>query len=175
MNDYQIVLKILRSTHDDLGTIFELYDAAIAHQKAVSHLHWLPFERSLVEREIAEGRQWKILVDGQVACIFVTAYADPAIWGEKDADPAVYLHRIVTNPEFRGHNFVAHITEWAKEHGKLLDKKFVRLDTWSDNLRLKEHYLRCGFQFVGVVLPTDFTVLPSHYAGISLGLFEIVL
>jgi len=107
--------------------------------------------------------------------VFLSLLADPAIWGEKDADPAVYLHRIVTNPEFRGHNFVAHITEWAKEHGKLLDKKFVRLDTWSDNLRLKEHYLRCGFQFVGVVLPTDFTVLPSHYAGISLGLFEIVL
>ncbi len=166
-------MEILNSTLHDIDTIFELYDAAIAHQKAVSHLHWLPFERSLIEKEIAEGRQWKIVIDGEIACIFMSAYSDPNIWGEKDADPAIYLHRIVTNPRFRGRNFVAIIVDWAKEHGKMLDKQFVRLDTWSDNLRLKEHYLRCGFQFVGVVTPTNLGTLPSHYAGISLGLFEM--
>ena len=166
-------MEILNSTTADIETIFELYDAAIAHQKAVSHLHWLPFERSLVEAEIAEGRQWKIMVEGQIACIFVTAYSDPDIWGEKDGAPSVYLHRIVTHPKFRGQNFVAVIVQWAKTHGSILGKKFVRLDTWSENPRLKEHYLRCGFQFVGVITPTNFTTLPSHYAGISLGLFEI--
>lgn len=166
-------MDIQPSTRHDIETIFELYDAAIAHQKAVSHLHWLPFERSLIEAEIAEGRQWKILVEGQIACIFVTAYSDPDIWEEKDLDPSVYLHRIVTNPRFRGRNFVAEIVQWAKKHGKMLGKNFVRLDTWSENLRLKEHYLHCGFQFLGVTTPTTFVTLPSHYAGISLGLFEI--
>ena len=168
-------MEIVRSTTNDLETIFTLYDAAIAYQKAVSHLHWLPFERNRVEVEIDQGRQWKIMVDGQVACIFATAYADPEIWGERSDAPAVYLHRIVTNPAFRGRNFVFHIVQWAKEHGKNLDKKFVRLDTWSDNLRLKDHYLAAGFRFLGNVTPSDFSKLPSHYTGISLGLFEIPL
>ena len=102
-------MQFLHSTPADLETIFDLYDAAIAHQKAVSHLHWLPFDRALVATEIAEGRQWKIIIDGQIACVFVTAYADPAIWGDRDQQPSVYLHRIVTNPLFRGRNLVSEI------------------------------------------------------------------
>lgn len=168
-------MEILNSTLSDLGTIFGLYDAAIAHQKAVSNQHWLPFERSLVEAEIAEGRQWKIMLDGQIACIFLTAYSDPHIWGEKDADPAIYLHRIVTNPAFRGRNFVAAIVEWARQHGKTMGKKFVRLDTWADNPRLKELYLRCGFHFLGVERPANPAALPSHYSTIFLGLFEMTI
>ncbi len=166
-------MEILRSTPADLETIFALYDAAIAHQKAVSHLHWLPFDRNLIEMEIEQGRQWKIVIDGQVACIFMIAYSDPDIWGEKDKDDAVYLHRIVTNPAFRGRNFVFIITQWAKEHAKELHKEFLRLDTWSDNLRLKEHYIASGFAFLGEVTPTNLANLPSHYNFISLGLFEL--
>ena len=168
-------MEILNSTIHDLTAIFERYDDAIAHQKAVSHLHWLPFDPKMVEAEIEAGRQWKIVIDGQIACVFATAYSDPAIWGEKDADPSVYLHRIVTNPAFRGQNFVGAIVDWAKQHGQMLGKKFVRLDTLSDNLKLKEVYVRNGFEFIGIVRPSDPATLPSHYSGISLGLFEIEL
>jgi len=168
-------MEILNSTHSDLETIFNLYDAAIAHQKVVSHMHWLPFDTKLVESEIAENRQWKIIVDGQVACVFVTAYTDAAIWGEKDRDPSVYLHRIVTNPNFRGRNFVGAIVEWALHHGASMGKKFVRLDTWAENLKLKEIYLRNGFRFLGNAAPADPSALPSHYSGIVLGFYEILI
>lgn len=168
-------MEILNSTDHDLKIIFDLYDAAIAHQKIVSTMHWLPFDPELVAIEIKEQRQWKIVVDGEIACIFVTAYSDPAIWGEQDRDPSVYLHRIVTHSAYRGRNFVATIVEWALEHGKMLGKKFVRLDTWAENLKLKEVYLRCGFKFLGVVAPADPSALPSHYSGISLGLYEIAI
>ncbi|MBC7778332.1 MAG: GNAT family N-acetyltransferase [Phycisphaerae bacterium] len=168
-------MEFLNSTTSDLDTIFELYDAAIAHQKAVSHMHWLPFDRLMVEAEIAEGRQWKIVIEDEIACVFVTAYTDAAIWGEKDLDPSVYLHRIVTNPAFRGRNFAGHITQWALRHGTQLGKKFVRLDTWAENMKLKEVYLRNGFQFLGNAAPADPTALPSHYSGIVLGFYEIAI
>lgn len=166
-------MEIVRSTVDDLQTIFDLYDAAIAHQKAVSNQFWLPFDRKLVETEIAEGRQWKIVVDGETACVFVTAYSDADIWGEKDLDPSVYLHRIVTNPAFRGRNFVGVIIEWARVHGKSLGKKFLRLDTWAENLKLKEIYTRNGFAFLGNAAPANPAGLPSHYSGIMLGFYEM--
>ncbi len=168
-------MEILNSTPGDLETIFKLYDAAIAHQKAVSHMHWLPFDPQMVEAEIAEARQWKIVLDGQVACVFVTAYTDPAIWGEQDREPSVYIHRIVTNPAFRGRNFVGAIVEWALQHGASLGKKYVRLDTWAENLKLKEIYVRNGFQFLGNAAPADPTALPSHYSGIVLGFYEITI
>lgn len=166
-------MKFFQSTIADLDTITELYTAAIEHQKAVSHLHWLPFDIELVKTEIAEGRQWKILEEEQVACVFVTAYSDPAIWGENGVEPSVYLHRIVTNPAFRGRNMVGAIVDWALQHGKSLDKKFVRLDTWAENLKLKEIYLRNGFRFLGNAAPADPSALPSHYSGIVLGFYEM--
>jgi len=168
-------MEFHNSATSDLEAIFELYDAAIAHQKAVSKMHWLPFDTKMVEAEIAEHRQWKILVDGQIACVFVTAYTDAAIWGEKDYEPSVYLHRIVTNPAFRGRNFVGAIVEWSKQHGKALNKKMLRLDTWAENLKLKEVYLRNGFQFLGNAAPADPTALPSHYSGIVLGFYEMLI
>ena len=95
-------MQILISTPSDINTIFRLYAAAIEHQKKVSPQQWQGFERSLIETEIAEGRQWKIMVNGQVACIFAITFSDALIWGEKDRDKAVYIHRIVTDPAFRG-------------------------------------------------------------------------
>ena len=159
----------------DVETIFGLYDVAIAHQKMVSDQHWLPFDRELVVQEIEEKRQWKILIDGEIACVFVTAYSDPHIWGERDSDPSVYIHRIVTNPNFRGKGFVQLIVEWAKIHAKALGKKFLRLDTWVDNLRLQGIYIDSGFTFLGVGMPANPSALPRHYSTISLGFYEIRL
>jgi ribosomal protein S18 acetylase RimI-like enzyme len=168
-------MEITNSTTADLETIFDLYDAAVAHQKAVSDQHWLPFDRQLVADEIAEGRQWKIVVDGQIACIFLTAYSDPAIWGEKDLDPSIYLHRIVTNPAFRGRNFVQKIVDWSKTQARTTGKKYIRLDTWSDNPKLKELYIQCGFQFLGNQTPANPAALPIHYSTITLGMFELAV
>jgi hypothetical protein len=96
-------------------------------------------------------------------------------WGEKGEAPAVYLHRIVTNPVFRGRNFVLEIVKWSKIHGKSLGKAFVRLDTWSENLRLQAHYISCGFTYLGVFTPANPAALPSHYSGITLGFYEMVI
>lgn len=106
-------MHFLNSSLDDLDAIFELYDVAIAYQKKISDQHWLPFDPELVKKEIAEKRQWKIIIDGEVACVFCVAYSDPLIWGKKDKDPSIYLHRIVTNPKFRGKNFVVEIINWG--------------------------------------------------------------
>lgn len=88
-------MRFLNSSLEDLDAIFNLYDIAIAYQKKISNQHWLPFDPELVKKEIAEKRQWKILVDGEIACVFCIAYSDPLIWGERDKEPSVYFHRIV--------------------------------------------------------------------------------
>ena len=166
-------MHIRNSIAEDLDTIFNFYDLAIAYQKKISDQHWLPFDPELVKKEISENRQWKIMVDGEVACIFCVAYSDPLIWGEKDKDPSIYIHRIVTNPEFRGKNFVVEIINWALVFGKDSEKKYLRMDTWGDNARLREYYVKCGFEFLGVIKPQNPELLPAHYAEISLSLFQI--
>jgi len=166
-------MLITNSTINDIDTIFKLYDEAAAFQKTVFNKHWQGFERSLVETEIRENRQWKIVKDDQVACIFAITFNDALIWKEKDKDPAIYIHRIVTNPEFRGGAYVREIVKWAKEYAKSVDKKFVRMDTWGDNEKLKDYYTKCGFDYLGVTVMNDTEGLPKHYEGLSLSLFEI--
>ena len=164
---------ILNSTLNDIDSIFNLYDSAVAHQKTVFHKHWQGFERSLIETEIAEHRQWKIIVGNDIACIFAVTYNDASIWRERDLEPSVYIHRIVTHPAFRGRAFVRDIIAWAHIFCQENDKRFIRMDTWADNPKLIEYYINCGFNFVGTSQPENLDGLPKHYSGNPLALFEI--
>ncbi len=166
-------MQIVNSELPDIPLMMEFYDLAREYQKANSLHHWLSFDKELLEKEIAEKRQWKIMEDGTVACIFMIAYQDPFIWGEKDKDPSVYIHRIVTHPDWRGRNYTGAIIQWAKEHAKALGKKFIRMDTWGDNPKLIDYYTRCGFNFLRIITPEETKDLPAHYSCISLSLFEI--
>jgi ribosomal protein S18 acetylase RimI-like enzyme len=123
-------MKIVCAEPADVERIFELYDQAVEFQKQVFDKHWLAFDGVLVDREIAEGRLWKIIENGKIACIYSVAHEDPIIWGENSGDSAMYIHRIVTNPEFRGRGYVRKITGWAQDHGRANGLRFVRMDTW---------------------------------------------
>jgi RimJ/RimL family protein N-acetyltransferase len=166
-------MLIANSTAADINTIFHLYDEAVKFQKTVFNKQWQGFERDLIETEIAENRQWKIVSGGEVACIFAITFNDPLIWKEKDKDAAIYIHRIVTNPQFRGGGYVREIVKWAKEYAKNMGKNFVRMDTWGDNEKLRDYYISCGFEYLGITEMKNTEGLPKHYQDLSLSLFEI--
>jgi RimJ/RimL family protein N-acetyltransferase len=168
-------MQIENTVSEDLKTIFALYDKAIEFQKTVFDKPWLGFDVEFVNKEIEEGRLWKITETGQIANIFSVTYSDPILWLEKSNDPAMYIHRIVTNPDFRGRGYVPAITEWARGHAREKDLQFVRMDTWSDNQKLLDYYRNCGFEFIGTVMPEESSTLPAHYRGLSLALLEIDL
>lgn len=166
-------MKIINSSPEDIDTIFRLYDEGTAYQKAIARKHWKGFSRSLVESEISEKRQWKIMIGEETACVFAITFSDPFIWQEKDKDPAVYIHRIATDPQFRGNSFVKHIVAWAKEYATENGKKYIRVDTGSGNDKLNNYYIGCGFTYLGIIHLGDTAGLPEHYKGGSSSLFEI--
>jgi len=166
-------MRIENSTAKDIDEIFRLYGIATAYMKSKKKVAWPEFERSMVEREIVENRQWKLLIDGQIACVWATAYDDPQIWQERNVDPSVYIHRIATNPDFRGQNFVKKIVDWTKEHALQKDKKFIRMDTVGENYGLINHYKKCGFDFLGLLKLDNTEGLPGHYHNATVSLFQI--
>src|SRR5690349_14738041 len=109
-------MEILNSTITDLNEILRLYDLAIAYQKTKSDKYWQGFDEHLIKKEIENGCHWKIVDNGIIVCIFSTTNNDAIIWREKSKDLAIYLHRIVTNPNFRGNNYVLVILQWLKLH-----------------------------------------------------------
>jgi len=166
-------MQISNSTPADITEIFRLYESATNFQKTKYILHWPKFETSLIENEIEEHRQWKITIDGKTACVWATTFDDPQIWEERNADPAVYIHRIATNPEFKGQNMVATIVAWAREYAKENGKKYVRLDTVGKNERLINHYTKMGFTFLGLYDLKNTDQLPAHYHGNPVSLFGL--
>lgn len=167
---------IENSTIDDIPEIFRLYCIASDYQRQKKTVVvWPEFAPALVETEIAEARQWKLLIDGRIACVWATTFSDEQIWEEMNNDAAVYIHRIATNPDFRGQNFVGKIVDWAKQHALKHHKDFIRLDTIGHNVKLIEHYTNAGFDFLGMFDLKDTTGLPDHYHNAPAALFQIKL
>ncbi len=166
-------MLILNSSLKDLTIIFRLYDLATAYQKSKSNNHWQPFSPQLIETEIKEQRHWKIVKDETIVCIFSTSTDDSLIWGEKDNASSLYLHRIATDPNHRGSNYVPLILEWVKANARRTGIKFIRLDTFSKNQKLVDYYLKCGFTLLRVVTLKKSKYLPKHYHNAMLGLFII--
>ncbi|HKP69355.1 MAG TPA: GNAT family N-acetyltransferase [Pyrinomonadaceae bacterium] len=168
-------MEIVNAIPADLDTVMGLYDYAAVFQRKVFGKGWLGFDKEKVAAEITERRLWKITEAAEIACIFIVTYSDPILWGEHSHESAIYIHRIVTGPEFHGRGYVRNITAWSIEHARENSLRFIRMDTWSDNRKLVDYYQNIGFKLVGNVVSEESPTIPRHYWSTSLALFEIDL
>ncbi len=168
-------MVIENSTLEDTEEILRLYKLATDFQKLKFISHWPKFERSLIETEILENQQWKITIEGKIACVWATTFDDALIWEEKNIDPSVYIHRIAMNPDFRGENLVLNIVDFTKKYALDNNKKFIRMDTVGENQKLIAHYKKCGFNFLGLSKLEKTEGLPAHYSNATVSLFEMKL
>ena len=163
MGNNQSSFEIRNCTAADTGTILALYEHARILQREKKMVVWPVFEKELVEIEICENRQWKLVKEGNIACNWAITFIDKQIWEEKDKGDAIYIHRIATHPDFRGNRFIDNIVAWAKPYALQKGKSFVRLDTLGNNTSLIRHYTSAGFRFLGISRLADTTGLPGHY------------
>ena len=169
-------MVITNSNLNDISEIFRLYDLATNFQKIkFPKNQWPLFNQNNIAIEIIQNRQFKLIIDGKIACVWAITYSDPQIWEEKENALSIYIHRIATNPEYRGNNFVKTIVNWAKDHALQHHKQFIRMDTCGRNERLISYYKGCGFNFLGINKLQNTTQLPSHYHNAEVCFFEIKL
>src|SRR5687767_5246140 len=148
-------LKIENCVMDDINMILSLYEEARTLQTHKGMVVWPLFKKEFVAREINEQRQWKLVIDNAIACNWAITFEDKDIWGHKDKNDSIYIHRIATNPGFRGNRFIDKIVEWAKQYAAQLGKQFIRLDTLGNNRGLIKHYTSAGFKFLGMFKLAD--------------------
>lgn len=156
-------MEIKNCLLNDVGEILSLYEAARQLQIQRKMIVWPLFEDAFIVNEIKEGRQWKIVSDNSIGCNWATTFEDKEIWGERDRNDAIYIHRICTKPTQRGNRYIDEIVKWSKQYAKQMGKRFIRLDTLGNNTKLIEHYTSAGFSFLGIVKLTDTAKLPDHY------------
>lgn len=169
-------MTIKNVTDSDIEKIFELYKIASNYQREKKTvIVWPDFNREMVRNEIAENRQFKLLVNNEVVCIWAITFSDEQIWEDSNTDSAIYIHRIAVNPNFRGNNYIATITNWAKEYALKKEIQFIRLDTLGENKNLITHYKNAGFHFLGLFNLKNTSNLPDHYKLAPVCLFEMDL
>lgn len=166
-------MKLLHSEIEDIDKIFELYKIATEYQKIKSAVPWPNFDRKLIEKEIRENRQWKIVIEYEIACVWAITESDAQIWGKRNQESAIYIHRIATSKNFRGRNLVCEIVEWSKQYALKNNKNFVRMDTVGENVGLINYYKKCGFDFLGLSKLKNTSKLPAHYKNATVSLFQI--
>ncbi|MGZ4038810.1 MAG: hypothetical protein ACXVPQ_13350 [Bacteroidia bacterium] len=70
---------------------------------------------------------------------------------------------------------MAPVRDWAIAHGRQLEKKYLRMDTWGNNTILRDYYMQFGFTYLGQRHLDQSAGCPAHYGGAVLSLFEIKL
>ncbi len=168
-------MEIKNSTIKDVESILKLYKEAIAYQNEKKGIPWQMLESEVVENEIQENRQWKLIIDNEIACVWVTTFDDVEIWRDKNSEPSVYLHRITTNAKFRGKNILSLVITWAKDFASKNNKTFLRLDTAGINPGLITAYVKNGFKFIATTTIETPHNLPTHYNNAPICLFEMNL
>jgi len=162
----------MNSDLNDLSKIFELYKIATNFMKSKNQVAWPEFPRELIIEEIEDLRQWKLIINGEIACIWATTLNDELIWGTENNDPSIYIHRIATNPHFRGQKLVNHIVSWADNYCIENNLNNVRMDTVGLNKGLIGHYEKLGFIFLGTKELDNVDNLPKHYTEGPVCLFQ---
>ena len=164
--------KIENTAEDDMEFIFRLFEEAIAYQKRKKYNVWKNYDTNLLRNEMQNKTQYKIVTGNKTALVFSVVYDDRLLWGEREKGDSIYLHRIVVNPAFKGHRLFGLLLEWSIRHAESRNLKFVRMDTWGDNLNIIKYYESFGFIFMGNQRTPNSPELPIQHRGLYVALLE---
>jgi len=152
-----------------------LFDEAIAYQKKNRYPVWPGYDKNVLMNDIDNNLQFKLVSNHEIAYVFSICYTDKIIWREKDKDNAVYLHRMVVNPKFKGQKQFGKILEWTNSHSRSKNLRFIRMDTWADNPSIIGYYQSFGFDIVGYFRTPDSDELPIQQRNNEIVLLELEL
>ena len=165
-------MEILRTLPEDIEILRVMWNEALHFQKEGGNPVWPEFPEELIVKEIESDLNYKLTSGGKILCYFSIAFSDPVIWGKDEKGDALYLHRGVTSPEFRGLGLTRFVFEWARIKARLINRKYIRIDTWGSNKELINYYTRAGFRHIGYKELGETPELPLHYNNLRLAIFE---
>lgn len=168
-------IRIINMTKDDFPVALWLFEQAMKLQGQNGYKVWNNIDKAALEKDIENNLQYKIVKGNDILCIFSVQYNDPFIWRDRDRNDAIYLHRIVVNPTFKGQKQFENVLNWAKQSARQNNLKFIRMDTWADNEKIIDYYKSFGFRFIEQYKTTDAPELPIQNRDLDVALLELNL
>ena len=163
---------IINTEKTDLHFIYWLFDEAIAYQQRNQYPVWPAYDKNVLAKDIEQKHQFKILIDSAIACIFSISYSDQIVWRERDRGQAIYLHRVVVNPQFKGRKLFKKVLAWGIQNAVKKELTFVRMDTWADNPTIIEYYQSFRFKIIDYYTTPNTPELPIQQRNNDIVLLE---
>lgn len=166
-------IRIINTTKDDLGFIYWLFEEAISYQKKNGYTPWKGYDKAALQAEIANQLQFKVVNGPDILGVFSISYSDPGTWAEWDTGNAIFLHRTISNPNFKGQRTFERIRDWAIRFAKEKNLAYLRMDTWADNQKIIDFYQGYGFRIVTTRTTSNDPALPEQNRNLNVTLLEM--
>lgn len=98
----KIKQQIENANKDDLNNIYWLFEEAISYQKKKNYVGWNNYDKDFIVQDVKNKLQFKITQENNILCIFSVCFSDTIIWRKREQGDAIYIHRIIVNPNFKG-------------------------------------------------------------------------
>jgi GNAT superfamily N-acetyltransferase len=167
--------KIIKADLSDFTMVCWLFDEAIKFQKSNNYVGWEKYDIQFILKDIQEGNLFKLINEQQVVAIFSICFTDNLIWKELDNNKSLYVHRVITNPNFRGNNSFSYVLEWLVNYAKSKSLNAIRMDTWFDNPRLIQLYKTYGFVQIRDYVTENSDALPIQHRNLHVSLLELII
>ena len=167
--------KISNTEQNDLTIIYQLFEDAIIYIKKNNYVGWTTYDKNFIKQDIEKNLQFKITTENDILCFFSICYSDALIWREMEKGDAIYLHRIVVNPLFKGQKQFEKILNWIKKFVAEKELKYIRMDTWAENSNIIEYYKSFGFKHIEDYTTPNTPELPDQHRNLKVALLEMKL
>jgi ribosomal protein S18 acetylase RimI-like enzyme len=167
--------QIENASIEDLNTIYWLFEEAISYQKKKKYVGWENYDKDFILLDVKNKLQFKITEGNNTLCIFSICYSDNIIWRKREKGDAIYIHRIIVNPFFKGENQFKKVLNWAIEVANEKKLKYIRMETWAENINLIEYYKSFGFQIIEYFTAPNSNDLPYQQRNIKAALLQMKL
>lgn len=167
--------KILNTEQSDLNIIYQLFEEAIDYIKRNNFVGWTTYDKAYLIKDLENKLQFKITAQDEILAIFSICLSDSLIWREMEKGDAIYLHRIVVNPAFKGKKQFDKILTWIKIFATEKGLKYIRMDTWAANPNIIEYYKSFGFIHIEDYTTPNSLELPNQHRNLKVALLEMQL
>src|SRR5438105_1774882 len=145
------MMRLARAEAKDFRVILGLIDDAALWLRSKDTDQWAkpwPTKRrrnTRVRMGLRGGKTW-IVWDGDTAAATVTIakQANPKVWPASAydaAEPAVYVHRLITARSHTGRGLGAALIDWAGQRAaEQYGARSIRIDVWTANKALHDYY-----------------------------------
>lgn len=166
-------MQILKTTPEDLKKVKWLFSEAMKLKNRAHYTVWKAIDQNTLIEDIEAGLQYKIVIQKEIVCIFSIQFEDRYIWDNRDQNDAIYLHRVVTHPDFKGQRLFQKVLDWTIQFAIKHQKSYIRLDTMAVNKSLQDYYLSYDFEYIKTQKTPNLPELPLQNRNQELALFEL--